>query len=255
MTENSKLIRAALGPRCEQFNYELDGQTHTGWVTFVDRGESLPPCPSALEIVSRHSEELRGAGVQILVGGGGSHVGEERLFEADAVFALPGLNTLDVVDFARTGSHNAPIWETWDERQTAFGLIGIASIAEALRIAGMSENHARESYSRTPHGRTPWKIVRRALEQFISEFPFNIYYADESGLAAAFREVPRGDAARRVAEGILDVAPESSDAIEGRLEELGLTIPVLQTHGDISDPRAATALYIEKTGGFSLWWD
>ncbi|HEY2589768.1 MAG TPA: hypothetical protein VGI81_28750 [Tepidisphaeraceae bacterium] len=255
MTERSELIRAALGPGCEQFNFLLNDQTHTGWVTFAERGESLAPGPNALQLVGRHGEALRRAGVQLFVGGGGAYVGEDKLFEVDPVFALPGLDVLDIVEFAKTGSHNTPVWETWDEQQAAFRSIGMSSISEAMKTAGISEEQARSSYLRTAHGRTPWKIVRRALERFIVEFPFHIYHADEAGLSAAFETIPHGESARRVAAAILEVAPESSEAIEGRMEQLGLPAPMSVFMDQSHDPLASTAHYIQQTGGFSLWWD
>jgi hypothetical protein len=178
----------------------------------------------------------------------------------DQVFALPGLPVLDVIEFARVGSHNAPHGELPD-------FSGIELANEALRRViprehwpSDAEQRARDAASREailrqPRGARPWTFVRDALAEVAAICPFELQLADAAGLRGTFlRPVP----AERVAEVvrlIFEVNPEVMDAVEGELSMSGQDMPMSADDPELPDYEAALRRYVGELGRIRMWWD
>jgi hypothetical protein len=85
--------------------------------------------------------------------------------------------------------------------------------------------------------------------------PFEIQFADTSGLCAIFLKEVTAAQARKISGLILDIAPESGDWAAHDLEQAGLPVPQLADYPDEPDPEAATLECVHRLGKFRLWWD
>lgn len=245
MTDEIARIRAAFGGDVKSFEYRLSSGRCQGYARLVSRGGDLHPSAAAIELVER-ATDLRRHGMQVFVGGGDEYLANSA-DDSDAIFALPGITPLDVIEFARTGNHNAPIWDTWDEQNAALKLT-----TDWSKLPGFNEDCARSAYLSRPHGRAPWKIVQTAIRTFFDDHPFRILFADSAGLLAVFERSPGRTEASRIAKAILHLNPEAVELISPEVESLRAEGILADGH---SDPEADMADYIAATGQFKLWWD
>ncbi len=124
-------------------------------------------------------------------------------------------------------------------------------------LSEMRTNEAalRESFEKKPHGETPWRYVRDALEQVDRISPLLSWLQSTGTLTGIFLDQLTTGQADKVSGLILGINSEAMDGAISELERLGLPVPEHPQHKGVPDPEAAVARSLIATGRFALWWD
>ncbi|HYE16940.1 MAG TPA: hypothetical protein VEA69_00725 [Tepidisphaeraceae bacterium] len=286
MSDLEALVKSVLGPEARAFEYRAAGRDRTGWRLYVELAPfelGQPRDTRAEDLVEESWRALHARGVALFVGPSVFRVGPDEYADSwgtvtwdpddgpptlpdpsDApptcaqVFALPGADVLDVVEFCRVGSHNAPAEpytgsEFLDRMREQEHLL-TPEQREMMRMMEADRETRRTAANRMPHGHEPWRMVQAALADIRAIVPFAILSASEAGLSATLLEAVDRLRAARIGQIIMDVDPDAMELPRQILSDLGLPIPIDPQYSDV-DHDAAMTESILATGQFRMWWD
>jgi hypothetical protein len=250
MIDSEALARELLGPDAEAFDYALRSGSHAGLRL------NFPEMTDARKFVAKRWRKAYEGGVELFVGaaqfqtGPGEYSDSWGAVEFDPadgppqmpdpneappsvvpVFALHGIETLDVIEFADVGSHNA-IFP--DAGLSAEMLAGLPEEVRAFmqNRPDFTKIIAEQRQKLGITGELPWEQTQSGLRQVMELAPLAITFADPAGLKARFVKKVSTEAANRIADIIMCLAPESYDC-----------------------PPDEIAWLIEQDRRFRLWWD
>jgi hypothetical protein len=222
MNPADRLATEILGPDAEALEFKLGRSKHRGWR--CNFGEDRQA--DAAKLVTQCWRRAHDGGLQLFVGaaqfmlGAGRYSdswGEVSFNPADGppampdprqapptvlpVYALPGLDAMQVIQFADVGSHNAVI------RGLGAELMKLPPDADRRQL---TEDFFSRLHKRHKH-RKPWQEVQDGLRKIMARAPFVITFADPAGLKARFLNLLDDDQALAAAEIIFQLSPEAYD--------------------------------------------
>jgi hypothetical protein len=267
MTPTEKLVKSVLGRDCEKFDFQVAGSSRTGWRKYLLHKPGPAYHAAAQAVVEKSWHALHDHDIRLFVGPGVFRIGPDEYADScdpdsdppsySQVFALPGIEVLDIVEFCRVGSHNAlgkPFDSLLDSMRESLPLMNPRG-REMFNYTQINADSFRRRYNKQPHGAEPWRAVQRSLSKIMQIAPFAIQFADTAGLHATLLNRVTPQKAKRIGRFILDVNPEAMDLPPERLEELGIPVPMDRKYPDQPDYEAAMTKYISATGEFRMWWD
>jgi hypothetical protein len=277
MSKPDALIIAALGPDAISFEYEIGGVTRTGWkIHLLQKPNDFSL--AGRDLIDKWWRQLQERDIRLFNGGSIWQISENQFansleaVEFDSaegppplrdpssfpptcsqIFAMPGLPTLDIVEFAKTGSHNADqipfddVWGSFSQR--------IMKIEpESAPLLRESADKMRRQFSRM-HSPEPWRAVQENLSEIMKIAPFTIQFADAAGLHATLLQPVSREQAKHIGNLITDVDPEAMELPISDLKEFGMDVPMDSENPDIPDYEEAMIQYIVAAKRFRMWWD
>jgi hypothetical protein len=239
MSDTENFIRSQLGETATSFEYQINGIVRTGWkrCDIVEPGNYDSP---ARDFAETHWRAFRERDIRLFSGKSVFRVGPDTYADSwgyiersptdppapppdpatmpptyTQLFAMPGLNVLEIIEFCKVGTHNAG-------RQ---------------------------------RGPAPWRMVQTGLAEVMKIAPFEIQFADEAGLSATFLQRISTQQAVAIGNIIVSVNSEAMELPVNELLSRDMLVPMDPSDDDLPDYEAAMTEYLTEVGKFRLWWD
>jgi hypothetical protein len=240
MSDIEDFIRSQLGETATPFEYQVNRATRTGWkrCDVVEPGNYDSPDK---EFAETHWRASREKDIRLFSGKRVYRVGPDTYADfwgevewdpregppppspdpssfpptCTQLFAMPGLEVLEIIEFCKVGTHNAG----------------------------------------PRRGPEPWRIVECGMAEVMKIAPFEIQFADEAGLSATFLQRISTQQAVEIGNIIVGVNCEAMELPVNELLSRGMLVPMDPRDDDLPDYEAAMTEYLTEIGKFRLWWD
>lgn len=126
------------------------------------------------------------------------------------VFAMPELRTLDIVDFAKVGTHDAEVM-LFNAEEFMSAARAILSRGTYLSLVAHSDQVLAQMLARS---RNRVGGVKSALAAIAILCPFKVIFADSAGLKAVFDNAVAPDSAKVIESAVMQVNPEAAEMAE-----------------------------------------